>query len=489
MNAPLRRVAVAVFVLFGLLIVNANYVQVLHADKLRSDPGNTRVLLSEYERQRGSIVVDGRAIARSVPTKDRLKYLRQYPNGPLYAPATGFYSLVYGAAGMERAENDILSGTDSRLLTRQLSDLFTGRDPRGGNVVLTLNAKAQQTAYRDMAKQTGAVVALDPRTGAILAMVSTPSYDPGTLSSHDAAKIRQSYTDLGNKSPDPMIDRAISARYPPGSVFKVVVAAAALEHGVKPGDRIPAQTNFVLPGTHTRLRNFDNETCGDGKTDTFLHALTISCNTAFAQLGITLGRDTLADEAQAFGIDDQGFTMPLRVAPSTVGAIPDRAALGQSAIGQRDVQITPMQGAMIASAVANGGVLMQPYLVKELQAPDLSTLDTTEPHEIGRAMPADVAGTLTSMMANVVNKGTGRSAQIDGVQVAGKTGTAENEKGAQPHAWFIGFAPADHPTVAVAVLLEHAGVAGDEVTGGKAAAPIARDVIQAVLASQGSGGR
>lgn len=489
MNAPLRRVAIAVIVLFGLLIVNANYVQVLHAGALRSDPGNTRVLLSEYQRQRGSIVVDGRAIARSVPTKDRLKYLREYPGGPTYAPATGFYSLIYGPAGMERAKNPILSGTDDRLLTRQLSDLLTGRDPKGGNVVLTLDSKAQETAYRDMAKQTGAVVALDPRTGAILAMVSTPSYDPATVSSHDPAKIRKSYTELGKQTPDPMLDRAISARYPPGSVFKVVVSAAALQHGVKPNDRIPALTRFILPGTHTQLKNFDNETCGDGKTDTFLHALTISCNTAFAQLGITLGKDTIEQQARAFGIDDQSFTMPLRVAPSTLGDIPDRAALGQSSIGQRNVQITPMQAAMIAAAVGNGGVLMQPYLVKELQAPDLSTLSTTEPHEIGRTMPADVASTLTGMMVNVVAHGTGRSAQIDGVDVAGKTGTAENEKGAQPHAWFIGFAPADHPTVAVAVLLEHAGVSGDEVTGGKAAAPIARDVIQAVLRSQGSGGR
>ena len=489
MNAPLRRVAVAVIVLFGLLIVNVNYVQVLHADKLRADPGNTRVLLSEYERQRGSIVVDGRAIAQSVPTKDHLKYLRQYPNGAVYAPATGFYSLVYGAAGMERAENDILSGKDSRLFTRQLSDLFTGRDPKGGNVVLTLNARAQQAAFKGMAKQTGAVVALDPRSGAILALVSTPSYDPATLSSHDTEAIRKSYTDLGKLSPDPMIDRAISERYPPGSVFKVVVSAAALQNGVKPGDRIPAPTRYILPGTQTQLKNFDNETCGDGRTDTFLHALTISCNTAFAQLGIDLGSDTIRQQARAFGIDDESFTMPLRVAPSTLGDLPDRAALGQSSIGQRDVQITPMEGAMIAAAVANGGMLMQPYLVKELQAPDLSTLATTEPHEIGRTMPTDVAGTLTDMMANVVNKGTGRSARIDGVQVAGKTGTAENAQGAQPHAWFIGFAPADHPTVAVAVLLEHAGVAGNEVTGGEAAAPIARDVIQAVLTSQGSGGR
>lgn len=485
MNAPLRRVAVAILVLFGLLIVNANYVQVIHADKLRADPANTRILISEYERQRGSIVVDGQPIARSVPTKDRLKYLRQYPKGPIYAPATGFYSLVYGAAGMERAQNDILSGKDNRLFTRQLSDLFTGRDPKGGNVVLTLNHRAQETAYRDMAKQTGAVVALDPRTGEILAMVSTPSYDPSALSSHDTDKIRRTYKDLGNATPDPMIDRAISARYPPGSVFKVIVSAAALRSGVKPSDRIPAPTHYILPGTRTPLRNFDNEICGDGKTDTLLHALTISCNTAFADLGISLGEDAIRAQAKAFGIDDNEFTMPLRVAPSTLGDIADKAALGQSSIGQRDVQITPLEGAMIAAAVANGGTLMRPYLVKEVQAPDLTTLETTEPQVIGQAIPADIADQLKDMMVNVVQNGTGRPAQIDGVQVGGKTGTAENVVGAQPHAWFVGFAPADHPTVAVAVLLEHAGVRGSEVTGGKAAAPIARDVIQAVLDSQG----
>lgn len=485
MNAPLRRVAVAILVLFGLLIVNVNYVQVIHADKLRADPGNTRVLLSEYENQRGSIVVDGKTVAQSVATDDRLKYLRKYANGPEYAPVTGYYSLVNGAHGVERAENKILSGKDDRMFTRQLSDLFTGRDPKGGNVVLTINSKAQDAAFKGLKDQVGAVVALDPRDGAILAMASTPSYDPNVLSSHDPASIRKKLEEYGNATPDPMINRAIQARYPPGSVFKVIVSAAALQNGTKPDDRIPAPTDYTLPGTRQKLKNFAGETCGDGSTDTFKHALTISCNTAFAELGISLGEDTIRAQAAAFGIDDSEFTMPIGVTASTLGDIVDDAALGQSSIGQRDVQITPMQGAMIAAAVANGGTLMKPHLVKELQGPDLTTLDTTKPEMMGQAMPGDVADQLTDMMSSVVNNGTGRSAQIDGVQVAGKTGTAENIPGDQPHAWFIGFAPADHPTVAVAVLLEHAGVRGNEVTGGEAAAPIARDVIKAVLQSQG----
>lgn len=484
MNAPLRRVAIAVLVLFGALIVNSNWVQVVHADKLRSDSQNHRVLFSEYEHERGQIIVDGKPIASSVATDDRLKYLRTYADGPLYAPVTGYYSFIYDAGGMERAERDILSGNDDRLFVSNLSDLFTGRDPKGGNVVLTINSQAQRAAYEGLTDQVGAVVALDPRDGSILALASTPSYDPNPISSHDGDTVRDSWEAYGDAKPDPMLDRAIQARYPPGSVFKTVISAAALKDGLEPDDRIAAPTDYTLPGTDTPLHNFENETCGDGQTDTFRHALQISCNTAFAQLGIDLGEDKVRDQAEAFGVNDEAFEMPLKVDASTLGDIPDDAALGQSSIGQRDVAITPMEGAMIAATVANGGELFEPHLVRELQSPDLHTIETTEPTSRGRAMSTDDAATLRDMMVNVVENGTGRSAQIDGVSVGGKTGTAENQEGAQPHAWFIGFAPADHPTVAVAVLLEHAGVAGNEVTGGEAAAPIARDVMSAVLESQ-----
>lgn len=499
MNSPVRRVAVAVLVLFGLLIANANYVQVLHADALRNDPSNLRTLLDEYQRQRGEIVVDGKAIATSIETSDRLRYLRQYPGGPAYAQLTGYFSLFRTSdgknveTGLEAAEDPILSGTDSRLFTSRLSDLFTGRDPKGGSVVLTLNAKAQQAGYAAMAKQRGAVVALDPSTGAILAMVSTPSFDPNLLASHDSSKVAAADAKLQKDPSQPLLNRAINQRYPPGSVFKVIDAAAALSTGnYHPNSSIPAPDALPLststpPVTSKSLHNFGDESCNGGAPDTLLHALTISCNTAFAQLSYTLGEGAIRQQAAAFGINDQGFSMPLQVSPSTVGSIADEPGLKLTAIGQNNVTITPLQGAMIAAAVANHGTLMQPYLVKEVRAPDLTPLETTNAGAQHEVMSADVADQLGQMMVSVVANGTGTAAQIPGIQVAGKTGTADNAPGKAPHAWFIGYAPADHPKVAVAVLIENGGVAGNETTGGLAAAPVAKAVMEAVLGLQGGG--
>jgi len=484
-NRPIRRVALAMLILFGLLIANANYVQVFEGDRLRTDPGNTRVLLDEYERQRGTIVVEGRPVAESVPTNDKLKYLRRYPGGSTYAPATGFYSLIYGATGIEQAENDFLSGSDNRLFTRRLSALLTGRDPRGGNVVLTLNQRAQQTAVKGLGDRAGAVVALDPTTGKILAMVSSPSYDPNPISSHDPSSIRAAYNKLANDPDDPLLNRAINARYAPGSAFKVVVAAAALQNGRTPDTLLDCPPAYTPPGTRTPLHNFGNESCGAPKVS-MQTALTNSYNTAFAKLGVDLGQSAIRSAAAGFGIGTgDALQTPLRVSPSSLGDIPDTPALAQSSIGQRDVGLTPLQGAMIAAAVSNNGVLMTPYLVDRLEAPDLTVLDTTQPTQLSTAVSPQIAGQLTQMMRSVVQNGTGRKAQIPGVDVAGKTGTAETAPGQAPHAWFIGFAHADGKQVAVAVIIEHGGNSGSETTGGEAAAPIARDVMSAVLKSGG----
>jgi penicillin-binding protein A len=484
-NRPVRRVALAMLVLFGLLIVNANYVQVFEGDRLRTDPGNTRVLLDEYERQRGTIVVGGRAVAESVPTDDKLKYLRHYPSGAEYAPVTGFYSLIYGATGIEQAENDFLSGSDNRLFTRRLSALLTGRDPRGGNVVLTLNRAAQQAAVKGLGDRAGAVVALDPSTGAILAMASTPSFDPNAISSHDPSSIRAAYTKLANDENDPLLNRAINARYPPGSAFKVIVAAAALANGRTPDTLIDCPTAYTPPGTRTALHNFGNESCGANKVS-MQTALTHSYNTAFAKLGVDLGQQAIRTAAASFGIGSgEPLETPLRVSQSSLGEIPDTPALAQSSIGQRDVALTPLQAAMIAAAVSNNGVLMTPYLVDRVEAPDLTVLDTTQPEQLSTAASPQAAGQLTQMMRSVVERGTGRAARIPGVEVAGKTGTAENAPGQAPHAWFIGFAHANGKQVAVSVIIEHGGNSGSETTGGEAAAPIAKQVMQAVLGAGG----
>ncbi|MBI1759211.1 MAG: penicillin-binding protein 2 [Actinobacteria bacterium] len=494
MNAPVRRVAIAVMVLFGLLIANANYVQVINADALRNDPSNLRPLLSEYQRQRGEIVVDGRAIASSRATDDRLRYLRQYPGGPAYGTLTGFYSLIYGKSGLEQAEAPILSGEDPRLFTSRLTDLFTGRDPRGGSVVLTINAHAQQVAYQSMAGHRGAVVALDPSTGAILAMVSTPSYDPTVLSGHDPKKISAAYQKLITDPASPVLNRAVNQNYPPGSVFKVIVAAAALGTGsYHPETQIPAPDSLPLststPATTTRsLHNFDGESCAGGGPDTLIHALTISCNTAFGQLANTLGEDAIRQQAEAFGLTGEASAVPLPVSASTIGEVPDEPALKLTGIGQMNVKMTPLQGAMIAAVVANRGTLAQPYLVSQVRAPDLTVVGGTTQGDERRVLSSDVADQLGTMMASVVQNGTGTLAQIPGYTVGGKTGTADNAPGKPPHAWFVGYAMQDSaPKVAVAVLIENGGVAGNETTGGRAAAPIARDVMKAVLGIQGGG--
>jgi peptidoglycan glycosyltransferase len=478
-NAPLRRVAISVLVLFTLLIVNVNYIQVVRSDELRKNSSNTRVLAAEYDRERGAIIVDGEPVALSVPTDGRLRYLRNYPEGALYAAVTGYHSIIYNNAGVERAENDVLSGQDPRLAFRRLADMFTGRDPAGGDVVLTLDPAVQAAAMAGLEGVTGAVVALDPSTGAVLGMASSPTYDPTLLSSHDPEAIREYAEELDAADPDPRVNQATREIYPPGSVFKVIVSAAALEEGYTPETVIPAPDLLTLPNSTRTLENFGGSSCSSSEEQQLIDALTISCNTAFAQLGIELGEDKIRETAEAFGIDGEKRNIPLPVVGSTVGDIEDDAALGQTSIGQRDVRVTTLQAAMIAAAVGNDGSLMQPYLVDQLRAPDLSVIDETTPEELSRAVSEEIAAQLTEMMLSVVENGSGRSAQIDGVEVAGKTGTAETPD-APDHNWFIGFAPADDPTIAVAVFVKNGGG-----TGGDVSAPIARDVLQAYLDGQG----
>ncbi|MFL6138919.1 MAG: peptidoglycan D,D-transpeptidase FtsI family protein [Frankiaceae bacterium] len=482
MNAPVRRLAIACLLLFLALLVNANYLQVVDAHKLRTDPYNARELLTSYDRQRGPIVAGKREIARSVRTNDRLKYLRTYPGGPEYAHVTGYYSFVLGGKDIELSENELLAGIDDRLFgSDRLSDLVTGRRPQGGAVVLTIDPAVQNAAWRGLQGKIGAAVALDPRTGKILAMASTPSYDPSLLTSHDGARIQRNWKRLLADPGQPLLDRAIARTYPPGSLFKVVTSTAALSNGYAPDTVIPAPLRYRLPQSTHELENFGGESCGASGKATLTKALEISCNTAFAQLGVALGADKLAETAHAFGIGRDDVKVPMTVAPSVFPDQLDPPQTALAAIGQYDVRLTPLQAAMIASAVANHGVLMQPYLVDHTLAPDLSVLDRPPPQPLGEPMSAAVAGELTEMMRQVVAHGTGTAAQIPGVAVAGKTGTAQHAAGQPPHAWFIAFAPADAPRVAVAVLVENGGGLGSDATGGRVAAPIAKSMIEAVL--------
>jgi peptidoglycan glycosyltransferase len=490
MNTPLRRVGFAMMVMILLLMGNATYVQVIKANDYRKDDHNRqRVLLNEYSRERGQIIAsDGTPLANVKTTGDTYRYQRVYTNGPAYAPVTGYYSLIYGSGGVERVEDDLLNGSDDRLFARRLSDVITGRDPKGASLQLTVDPKVQQTAYDEMTNRgfTGSVVALNPQTGAILGMVSTPSYDPNRLASHDSAeqqKAWEEYTSQNNSSQSTM-NRAVQATYPPGSTWKVVVSAAALEDGKTKDTPLTAAPTITLPNTNTQLPNFNGTPCGGGATATMEEALAKSCNTAFAELAGDLGEAKMTKQAEKFGMNDKNLTVPLTVATSSYGPVPDKAALFQSGIGQRVVDMTPLENAVIAATIANGGVRMKPYLVQKLVAPDLSVIDETKPNKVTDAVTPATAATLRDMMLkSEIN--TGGEGRLSGVNIASKTGTAEHgvdPSKVAPHAWYIAFAPAEKPTIAVAVLVENGGDRGLGATGGKVAAPVGRAVIGAYLA-------
>jgi len=487
MNTSLRRVSIAIMALIVLLLANATLTQVFTADGLRSDPRNQRVLLDEYSRQRGQISAGGQLLAYSTSTEGRFRFLRVYPNPLAYAPVTGFYSLRYSSAGLERAEDAVLNGSDERLFGRRLADFFTGRDPRGGNVGTTLNPQVQQAAWDAMEQGCngpckGAVVALEPSTGKILAMVSAPSYDPNLLASHDVDEQSKAWEQLRDDPNSPLLNRAISETYPPGSTFKVITTAAALQDGATVDTQLTAASRIALPDSTATLENYGGSSCGSAPTATLREAFAKSCNTSFVQLGINTGTDALRGAARAFGLESAPRPIPLQVAESTVGPISDQAALGMSSIGQKDVAVTPLQNAVVAATIANDGVRMAPYLVDDLKGPDLANLSTTAPQEVRRAVSSQVATTLTDLMIGA-EQATQQKGAIAGVQIASKTGTAEHgtdPRNTPPHAWYIAFAPAKAPKVAVAVLVENGG---DRLsaTGGALAAPIGRATIAAAL--------
>ncbi|MCV7398576.1 D,D-transpeptidase PbpA [Mycobacterium fragae] len=487
MNASLRRISVTVMAMIVLLLFNATLTQVFTADGLRADPRNQRVLLDEYSRQRGQITAGGQLLAYSVATDSRFRFLRVYPNAAAYAPATGFYSLRYSSTGLEHAEDPVLNGSDPRLFGRRLADFFTGRDPRGGNVDTTINPRAQQAAWDGMQQGCngpckGAVVALEPSTGKVLALVSSPSYDPNLLASHDTEQQSQTWQRLRDDPNSPLTNRAISETYPPGSTFKVITTAAALQAGATENEQLTAAPTIPLPDSTATLENYGGTPCISADTVSLREAFARSCNTAFVELGLSTGAEALRNTAQSFGLDVAPDPMPLQVAESTVGAIPDAAALGMSSIGQKDVALTPLENAMVAATIANAGVTMQPYLVDSLQGPDLANISTTAPHEQRRAVSPQVAAKLTELMVGA-EQVTQQKGAIPGVQIASKTGTAEHgtdPRNTPPHAWYIAFAPAQTPKVAVAVLVED-GADRLSATGGALAAPIGRAVIEAAL--------
>lgn len=491
MNTPLRRVALSIMAMMVLLLGNISYISVFKADDYRDNPINKRGVLEEHGRERGKIISrDQRVIlASSNPVDSELKFQRVYSDGRLYAPITGFHSMIFGSSGLEKASNDVLNGSDIRLFVPRLSDLITGRDRRGGHIQTTIDPRLQKVAYDQLTSRgfTGSVVALQPETGEILAMVSTPSYDPNSLAALDTQDQREAWNRMIKDPAKPMANRAISEIYPPGSTFKLVVAAAALENGMTKDTPLTAAAQITLPGTREPLKNFNSNPCGGGSTASMAEALARSCNTAFGELADKLGEERLRETSEKFGIGPERLEIPMRVTPSTLGDIPGRPALFQTGIGQRDVALTPMQDAMVVATIANDGVRMRPHLIKSILTPTLSEADSEDTSRLSTAMSSSNARVLTEMMLGSEERTQG-GGKIPGVTIASKTGTAEhgvNPEQTPPHAWYVAFAPADDPKIAIAVLVEDGGDRSLEATGGSKAAPIGRAVIGAAL--QGGG--
>ncbi len=491
MNTTLRRLSSVIMVMFLALMVSTTVVQFVQADSLNNDGRNVRAIYREFNNARGPIVVDGQPIAESVPVDTPFGYQRVFSGGDqqraeMYAPVTGFFSIVNGSSGIESQMNEFLNGQASALWVDRLRNLLTGQKNQGSSVELTVRDAVQQAAWDALGGQRGAIVALDPRTGEILAMVSKPSYDPNLLAVHSSSQANRAFQELANDSTNnPMRNRAIAALYPPGSTFKMITAAAALENGIAADAQIAAPHRYTLPGTRTQVRNFGDRECAPGGTMTMHDAMIISCNTAFLGLAVDVGAEAMHEMAQNFGFGES-FRIPMRSSVSSFpepsdAFTPDRVAL--AGIGQGDVTSTPLQMAMMAATIANDGVMMEPHLVDTIRDSELEVVRQTEPNELRRVVSESTATALRAMMVDAVEspQATGALARIPGIQVAGKTGTAQTAAGVAPHAWFAAFAPADDPQIAVAVIVENGGNDAAGATGGRVAAPMARAVIQAAL--------
>ena len=478
MNGPVRRLSIGLFAGFFALLLAVTWIQVINADTLKADPRNSRPALSERGKERGLMVtIDGTVVARSVEDPDDPRsFVREYPEGEAFAHVVGYNSFLVGSTGLESAyARELRSKRD--LTISDLVTVILGRDLRPQSLEVTIHADLQRAAYQALGGLKGGIVALDPRTGAILAAVSSPSFDPAPLLGSDAAAAWESLL----ADPDgPLLDRATREIQPPGSSFKTVVTAAALDTGAaEPNTQFPDPLEFQLPGSTATISNAGGGVCNNGESITLLQAFVVSCNTVFADLSVRLGAEDIGITAQALGFNTEipfPWTVPEAVYP--VEALSeDPAALAQSGIGERDVRAAPIHMAMVAAAIANEGVTPTPYLVNRIFDADGNTVEDFEATPMGRAMAPATASVLTQMMERVVTEGTGRAAAVPGIRVAGKTGTSMGPEGL-PNPWFIGFAPIDDPSIAVAVLLEASSELGESASGGGVAAPIAADLIQ-----------
>jgi peptidoglycan glycosyltransferase len=483
MTKELRRLSILMLLMFLALFASTSVIQVVQAETLAENSRNTRALYDSYEVQRGSIIASGAAIASSVASDDVYTWQRVYVDGDMWAPVTGYINPALGAAtGIEQAMNQELSGTAGSQFLARIDRILTGQPPRGSNVELTLDAAVQRAAYDALGDLQGAVIAVEPSTGRVLAMVTSPSFDTNLLASHNTAEVNDVYDALDVDPTDPLSNRAIAGDLnPPGSTFKLVVASAALASGdYTPQSTLPNPASYQLPQSSNVIFNASGGTCGPGDTVTIADALRLSCNIPFAELAVELGDTAIREEADKYGFN-ASFSLPLTSTASSYPRGLDDAQTALTGFGQGQVTATPLQMAMVSAGIANEGVVMNPRMVDRVIGPDLSVQQTFDDTEFGRALEADVAAELSAMMVANVNDGAASGARIDGVDVGGKTGTAENGSDQPYTLWFTGFAPAQNPEVAVAVVVEEGGGQDQSGSGNTIAAPIAKKVMEAVL--------
>jgi penicillin-binding protein A len=477
LNRQIARLFLLFVGLFTLLVVFTSRWSVLEADDLKAKSANKRPLLEAQRIPRGLIFADdGTRLAtnRHTGRGETLRYYRTYPAGNLFSHAVGYAFISRGSAGMERFYNPDLTGRQDEF--KSLIDQFSGGTKQGDDLHTTLDPAAQRTAIAALGGQRGSIVALDPHSGAIKVMASVPDYNPNDIPSR--------YGELNRDAASPLFNRATQAGYPPGSTFKVVTAAAALDSGkYTPESPISGRNGKVISGVPLQ-----NDGGADYGVITLTDALTHSVNTVFGEVGEKLGKSTMFRYMQRFGFGSRlGLDYPSdEIVPSGVfrGARvlgpSDSVDIGRVAIGQERLKVTPLQMAMVASAVANGGKLMEPRLVDRVTAPDGGLRSRNRPTERARVMSGTAASQLTGMMSKVVEEGTGTAAALQGIPVAGKTGTAEVDNGAANQAWFIAFAPVSSPRIAIAVTVERTSGQG-----GTVAAPIAKQVLETLLRRSG----
>ncbi|MFD3731708.1 peptidoglycan D,D-transpeptidase FtsI family protein [Streptomyces sp. NPDC058632] len=492
MNRPLRRIAIFCGLLMLTLLLRANWLQYVEAGELAADDENRRVLINQYSTPRGDIIVGARAVTGSVAVEGAdLKYERTYRNGPMYAPVTGYASQAMGMTFLESTYDSVLSGQDDRLAFERFTDVVTGKERRGGDVITTIDPKAQKAGYKGLTDlgARGSVVALDPGTGKVLALVSTPSYDPSSFAGN-SLKESDRFRALGADKSKPLANRALRETFPPGSTFKILTAAAALEHGVVTD--VDAASDAVSPYPLPQSTNRIGSEAGDAVCDkaSLKTAMQHSCNNVFLDMAVKVGADRMRETAEKFGFNEEVYSSDfgdLRASKSLYPENLDKPGTALTGMGQGSLTSTPMQMAMVTAALVNGGKVMQPYIVDEVRSPDLSTLEKNEPRAMSQAVSDSSAQKVREMMEYTAREGSAKRALIDGITVGGKTGTAQRGVDVReqvPYGWFVSYGvKPDGGSVAVAVFIDPTDmdISREDISGGSLAAPIARDVMEAVL--------